>query len=80
MVNTKRLLLTYVIVLAVAYVYEFAVYDKLLRPLHAAHPELLRPESDLPLLRMFLTGALGWALVSVFYALFARGRASRLST
>ncbi len=80
MVNTKRLVLAYVIALVVAEVYELVVYGMLLRPLHAAHPELLRPEADLPMLRMFLTGALNLALVSVFYALFARGRASRLST
>jgi len=29
---------------------------------------------------MFLTGALNTSLVTLFYALFARGRASRLST
>ena len=80
MINTKRMLLAYVVTLIVVNIYDFLVYGLLLSPINSAHPELLRPQAELPQLRMFLAGALGWALITVFYALFARGRASQLST
>ena len=78
--NTKRLLLAFVAAVLVANVYEFLVYGMLLKSFHAQFPNLLKPEGQIPMLRMFLTGAFGVAVASVFYALFARGRASGLMT
>jgi len=80
MINTKRLLIAFAVALVVDYLYGWIVFGMLLRDFHAQHSRWLKPEGELPLLRMFLTGALNIALISVFYALFARNRASRLST
>jgi hypothetical protein len=80
MINTRRLLIAFVVVLVVANAYEFLVYGMLLNSFHGQFPNLLRPQAELPMLRMFLTGALWGALATVFYALFARGRASNLAT
>ena len=78
MINTKRLVLAYVVTLLVVNLYDFAVFGAALGSYHEAHKNLLRP--DPPMVRYFLTGALNLALVTLFYALFARGKASRLST
>jgi hypothetical protein len=80
MINTKRLLLAFVVVLIVDNLYGFLVFGRALHSFHAQYPTWLKTESELPFLRMFLTGALNTALVTLFYALFARNRASRLST
>ena len=80
MINTKRLLLAWAVVFVVLFVYDFAVYAVALNSFHAQFPKLLKPMDQLPQLRMILTGALNWALVTVLYALFARGRASSLMT
>ncbi len=80
MLNTKRMLLAYVIVLVVDFLYGFLMFGKAFYSFHAGYPNWLKPEAELPFLRMFLTGALNAALVTLFYALFARGRASQLST
>lgn len=78
--NTKRLLLAFVAALVAANLYEFLVYGVLLKDFHAQFPNLLKPEDQMPMLRMFLTGAFGVAVATVFYALFARGRASGVMT
>ena len=80
MINTKRMLLAYVAVLVVDNLYGFLVFGMALHSFHAQYPTWLKPETELPLLRMFLTGAVNVVLVTLFYALFARNRASRLST
>ncbi len=80
MINTKRLLLAYVVVLVVDNLYGYLVFGWALHSFHASYPSWLKSEADLPFLRLFLTGALNVALVTLFYALFARNRASRLST
>lgn len=80
MINTKRLIVAFVAVLAVAYVYEWLVFVIALRDFHAQFPDRLTPQDQLPMLRMFLTLGLSTALVTVFYALFARNRASSLMT
>jgi len=80
MISTKRMLLAYVAVLLVDNVYGFLVFGMALHSFHAQHPTWLKSEAELSFVRMFLTGALNAALVTLFYALFARGRASRLST
>ena len=80
MINTKRMLLAYVVALVVDNVYGFLVFGMALHSFHARYPTWLKSESELHFLRMFLVGALSTALVTLFYALFARGRASRLST
>lgn len=80
MINTRRLLVTFVVVLAVAFLYEWVVFDIALRDFHAQFPDRLTPQDQLPMLRMFLTLGLSTALVTVFYALFARNRASSLMT
>lgn len=77
MLNTKRLLLAFAAVLATMYLYEFAVFGMLLRDFHAEHSRWLKPEDQLPFLRMFLTLAVNAALIALFYALFARAGASR---
>ena len=78
--NTKRLLLAFVAALVVANVYEFLVYGMLLKDFHGQFPNLLKPEDQVPMLRMFLTGAFSVAAQTVFYALFARGRAASVMT
>ena len=78
MINTKRMLLAFVVALVVVNLYDFVVFRWALGSLHAAHKNLLR--TDVPFLRYFLTGALNVALITLLYALFARGKASRLST
>ena len=80
MINTKRLLLAFLAAMAVDFIYGFAVFGVALHDFHAKYPNWLKPEADFNLLRMFLTGAFNMALVSLFYALFARNRASRLTT
>jgi len=80
MINTKRMLLAYVAVLVVDNLYGFLVFGWALHSFHAQYPTWLKPEPELPFLRMFLTGAVNVALVTLFYALFARNQASRLST
>ena len=80
MVNTKRLLIAFAVALVVDSIYNITVFGMLLRDFHAQHSRWLKPDSEVPVLRMFLTGALNIALISLFYALFARNRASRLST
>ncbi len=80
MLNTKRLVLAFVVVLVVDNLYGFLVFGWALHSFHARYATWLKPEAELSFLRMFLTGALNVALVTLFYALFARNRASRLST
>ncbi len=80
MLNTKRMLVAFVAVLAAMYVYEFLIYDLALRSFHATQEKWLRPQAEMHMLRMYLTDAVGAALLTVFYALFARGGAARLST
>lgn len=76
--STKRVLIAYVAVLVVAFAYEYAVYGVLMESLRAEHAALLNPTQ--PTLRMLLTTAFTCAFFTVFYALFARGAAARLST
>ena len=78
--NTKRMLLAFVVALVVSYVYEYVVYGVVLHDFHAAQSRWLRPQDQLPMLRMFLTLGVGTALLTIFYALFARGGADRFST
>ena len=80
MINTKRMLLAYVVALIVDNAYGFLVFGMAFHSFHARYPNWLKPEAEMHFLRFFLTGALNTALVTLFYALFARGRASRLST
>ncbi len=80
MINTKRMLLAYIAALVVDNVYGYLVFGLALHSFHAQYPTWLKPQAELNLLRMFLTGAVNVALVALFYALFARNRASRLST
>jgi hypothetical protein len=80
MINTKRMLIAYLAALVVDNLYGYLVFGMALHPFHARYPTWLKPEAELSFLRMFLTGALNTALVTLFYALFERGRASRLST
>ncbi len=80
MINTKRMLLAYVVALVVDNLYGFLLFGMAFHSFHAGQARWLKPESDLPMFRMFLTGAVNVALVTLFYALFARHRASRLST
>ncbi len=80
MINTKRMLLAYIAALVVDNVYGYLVFGLALHSFHAQYPTWLKPQAELNLLRMFLTGAVNVAFVTLFYALFARNRASRLST
>ena len=80
MINTKRMLLAYVVVLVVDNLYGFLVFGKAFHSFHAQYAAWLKPEAEIPFLRFFLVGAVNAALITLFYALFARGRASRLST
>ena len=80
MINTKRLLLAYVLALLVGAGYESLVYGFVLHNFHAQYSTWLKPQDQLPLVRMILSSALNVALITVFYALFARGGAARLST
>lgn len=80
MINTKRLLAAFAASYVAVYLYDFLVFGLALQSFHAQHPRWLRPQEELPMLRMALTGALNTALIALFYALFARNRASRLST
>jgi len=80
MINTKRMLVAWIVVVVATFIYDWLVFGILLEPIHEAHPGILRPQAELPMLRMFLSSALAWALVTLLYVLFARGRASRLST
>lgn len=80
MINTKRMLLAFVVTLVVAYAYEFLVYRMALQSFHATQAHWLKPQAEMNLVRLYLTDAVGVALVTLFYALFARGNAGRLST
>lgn len=80
MINTKRLLLAFLAALVVDFIYSYAVFGVALHDFHAQYPALLKPEAEMNMVRMFLTGAVNMALISLFYALFARNRASRLAT
>ncbi len=80
MINTKRMILAFLVALVVDNLYGYLVFGRALHSFHAGYPTWLKSELELPFLRMFLTGALSTALITLFYALFARGRASRLST
>ncbi|MBI1738546.1 MAG: hypothetical protein HYR58_04790 [Acidobacteria bacterium] len=80
MINTKRLLLAFLAALVVDFIYNYAVFGVALHDFHAQYPTWLKPMEELNMVRMFLTGALNMALVSLFYALFARNRASCLAT
>ena len=80
MINTKRLLLAFVAALVVDSIYGFVVFGMALRDFHAQFPTWLKPDAELNMVRMFLTSAVNMALVSLFYALFARNRAARFTT
>lgn len=80
MINTKRMLLAFVVALVVSYVYEALVFHMALADFHARYPTWLKAQEDLNIVRMLLTGALNMAFITLFYALFARNRASSLST
>lgn len=80
MINTKRLVLAFVAALVVANIYEIAVFGMVLHDFQARYPNWLKPQAELNLLRMFLTGAFNIAVMSLFYALFARKGAARFST
>ncbi len=80
MINTKRLVIAFLVTLVVCYVYEFLVYAVAFHSFHATQARWLKPEAEMNMLRMYLSSAVGVALVTLFYALFARGGASRLST
>ncbi len=80
MIDTKRMIWAFLAALAVAVLYEILVYRVLLNDFHAAHSDWLRPLEHFAGLRYFLTLALDTALITLFYALFARHRASSLST
>jgi len=80
MINTKRLLLAFVAAVVVDSIYGFAVFGVALRDFHAQFPTWLKPEAEMNMVRMFLTGAVNMALISLFYALFARNRAARFTT
>jgi hypothetical protein len=80
MINTKRLLLAFLAVLVVDFIYGFAVFGVALHDFHAQFPTWLKPEAEFNMVRMFLTGAVNMALISLFYALFARNRAARFTT
>jgi hypothetical protein len=78
--STKRMLIAWVVALVALNIYDFAVFAYALRDFHAQFPRWLKPDTELPMLKMFLTGAFNTAVVTVFYALFARAGAARLST
>lgn len=80
MINTKRLLLAFLAAIVVDFIYGFCVFGIALKDFHAQFPTWLKPEGELNMVRMFLTGAFNMAVVSLFYALFARNRASRFTT
>jgi len=80
MVNTKRLLMAYLAALVVDFIYGFLVFGMALHDFHAQFPTWLKPEAEFNMVRMFLTGAVNMALISLFYALFARNRAARFTT
>lgn len=80
MINTKRLLLAFLAALVVDFIYGYAVFGVALHDFHAQYPTWLKPEAEMNMVRMFLTGAVNMALVSLFYALFARNRAARFTT
>lgn len=80
MINTKRLLMAYLAALVVDFIYGFLVFGVALHDFHAQFPTWLKPEAEMNMVRMFLTGAVNMALISLFYALFARNRAARFTT
>jgi hypothetical protein len=80
MINTKRLLLAFLAAMVVDFIYGFCVFGIALRDFHAQFPTWLKPQGEFNMVRMFLTGAFNMAVVSLFYALFARNRASRFTT
>ena len=65
MINTKRLLIAFFVTLLVAYVYEFVVYGVLLHSFHATQSRWLKPEAEMNMLRMYLSDAVGVALITV---------------
>ncbi len=80
MINTKRLLLAFLAALVVDFIYGFVVFGVALHDFHAQFPKWLKPDAELNMVRIFLTSAVNMALVSLFYALFARNRAARFTT
>ncbi len=80
MINTKRLLLAFVAALVVDFLYSYAVFGVVLHDFHSQYPTWLKPEGEMNMVRLFLTGAVNMALISLFYALFARNRAARFTT
>lgn len=80
MINTKRMIWAWLAAVVVVTAFEFVVFEMALANFHAEHADWLKPSGELPRLRMFLTTALNLALVTLFYALFARHRASSIST
>ncbi|GEM_PF-1618474 len=80
MLSTRRMFMAFVVALLAVELYGIVVFGRALNALHLAHQNWLRPPEQVPLLRALLASALHVALVTLFYALFARGRASRLST
>jgi len=72
--------LAFVVALVVVELYGIAMFGRALHAFHMAHQNWLRPPEQVSLLRALLASALHVALVTLFYVLFARGRASRLST
>jgi hypothetical protein len=80
MINTKRFLLAFVAAVVVESLYAFVVFGMALHNYHAQFPTWLKPDAELNMVRMFLTSAVNMALVSLFYALFARHRAASLAT
>jgi uncharacterized membrane protein YdjX (TVP38/TMEM64 family) len=80
MINTKRMILAFLVALLAVNVYGLVVFGWALGKFHAEHQKWLRPAEQVPVLRAVLSSALHAALVTLFYALFARGNASRLST
>ncbi len=78
--NTRRMFSAFLAALVAVYAYGLVVFGRVLASFHAAHQSWLRPAGEVPVLRSVLTTSLHVALVTLLYALFARGNASRLST
>lgn len=80
MINTKRMWMAFVAALVVSYIYEVLIFQMALADFHARYPTWLKAQEDLNAVRILLSGALNMAFITLFYALFARNRASSLST
>ncbi len=78
--NTQRMFLAFLVALLLVYLYGIVVFGYALDSFHVAHQKWLRPPAQVPVARAMLMTALHVAVVTLFYALFARGQASRLST